>query len=139
MFENQSVGKPANQEDGKLGIQPSNQMGNLPDVHPAPQQVLSTETQLVEKERPHPVKKEPIPSNAHREYQSAKSFTPYSIKQSNNQKIPTYKMTFNMREDIYKAFNDLYANLILQGRQTEKSELICEAIQLLLKKRERES
>jgi hypothetical protein len=42
-------------------------------------------------------------------------------------------MTFNLTEDIYKAFNDLYAHRILQGRKTEKSELICEAIQLLLK------
>ena len=42
-------------------------------------------------------------------------------------------MTFNLTEETYKAFNDLYANRMLQGRKTEKSELICEAIQWLIK------
>ena len=49
------------------------------------------------------------------------------------QKVPTCKMTFNLTEDIYKAFNDLYAQRMLKGRKTEKSELICEAIQWLIK------
>ena len=60
-------------------------------------------------------------------------------KPSKNQRIPTCKMTFNLREDIHKAFNDLYANRILQGRATEKSEMICEAIQLLINMEEEQN
>ncbi|WP_213106463.1 hypothetical protein [Candidatus Protochlamydia amoebophila] len=52
---------------------------------------------------------------------------------------PTYKMTFNLTEDIYKAFNDLYANRMLKGRKTEKSEMICGAIQWLIKMEEEQT
>jgi len=45
---------------------------------------------------------------------------------------PTFKMTFNLPAEIYKAFNDLYAHRMLNGYKTEKSELICEAIKLLI-------
>lgn len=47
-------------------------------------------------------------------------------------KANSYKMTFQLSEKIYKAFNDLYAKRMLEGRKTEKSELICEAIECLL-------
>lgn len=48
-------------------------------------------------------------------------------------KLPTYKMTFILTEDSYKAFNDLYAKRMLKGCKTEKSEMICEAIDWLVK------
>lgn len=51
-------------------------------------------------------------------------------------KNTSYKMTFQLTENIYKAFNDLYAKRMLEGRKTEKSELICEAIVCLLKMEE---
>ncbi len=49
---------------------------------------------------------------------------------------PAYpeKMTFYMTPEHYKAFNDIYATRLLRGRRTEKSALICEAIELLLAK-----
>ena len=50
--------------------------------------------------------------------------------------IQTFKMTFNLTEFFYKAFNDIYAKRMLQGRKTEKSELICQAIALLVKAEE---
>ncbi len=60
----------------------------------------------------------------------------HQMKRSQNRKPPSYKMTFNLREDIYTAFNKLYAHRMLQGRMTEKSEMICEAIQCLIKMEE---
>jgi hypothetical protein len=54
-------------------------------------------------------------------------------------KLPTYKMTFTLSESIYKAFNDLYAKRMLQGRKTEKTELICEAIKWLIKMEDKQS
>lgn len=50
-----------------------------------------------------------------------------------NEKLRPCKMTFNLSEELYKAFNDLYAIRILQGKKTEKSKMLCEAIKLLLK------
>jgi len=67
------------------------------------------------------------------DFQSIRQNSIFPTSKQQSQKIPTYKMTFNLTEDIYKAFNDLYANRMLQGRKTEKSEMICEAIQWLIK------
>lgn len=55
------------------------------------------------------------------------------IRQAQPPKSETYKMTFVLPEQVYKEFNDLYAKRMLQGRKTEKSNLICEAIGWLLK------
>ncbi len=44
------------------------------------------------------------------------------------------KMTFALTPELAKGFNDLYALCILHGRKTEKSHLICEAVELLLAK-----
>ena len=41
------------------------------------------------------------------------------------------KVTLYMTEDMYKAFNDIYAQRMIEGRKTEKSALICEAVELL--------
>lgn len=57
----------------------------------------------------------------------------FPFQKQQTQKTPTYKMTFNLTEEMYKAFNALYANRIIQGRKTDKSDLISEAIQWLIK------
>jgi len=41
------------------------------------------------------------------------------------------KLTFNVNSDTFKAFNEIYAQRIIEGEKTEKSVLICEAIKLL--------
>ncbi len=42
-----------------------------------------------------------------------------------------FKMTFNVNEDTFLAFNEIYAQRMIDGNKTEKSVLICEAIKLL--------
>ena len=54
------------------------------------------------------------------------------IAKQQSTKTPSYKMTFNLTEESYKAFNDLYAKRMLLGRKTEKSEMMSEAIYLLV-------
>lgn len=44
------------------------------------------------------------------------------------------KMTMYLTEELYKAFNDIYAQRMIEGRKTEKSELICEAVRLLVER-----
>lgn len=44
------------------------------------------------------------------------------------------KVTLYLTPELHKAFNDIYAQRMLQGRKTEKSSLICEAVELLRKK-----
>lgn len=51
-------------------------------------------------------------------------------------KIPkpnTYKMTFVLTEEIYKKFNQYYAQLIYEGRPIGKSDMLCDAIATYLK------
>lgn len=61
----------------------------------------------------------------------APSYPPMKPQQSPKQ--ASYKMTFNLSEKAFKLFNDLYAKRMLKGRKTEKSDLICEAIEWLAK------
>lgn len=77
--------------------------------------------------------KETLQQLVHPEIQQPKQTDVFPVKQVQPQKAPTYKMTFMLTEDIYKAFNDLYARRMLQGRKTEKSDLICEAVEWLIK------
>ena len=44
------------------------------------------------------------------------------------------KMTLYLSERLFKAFNNIYAKRMLEDRKTDKSELICEAIELLIQK-----
>ena len=152
MFENQSVGKPGNQKDGKPEAQQTTQLDSQqpmnpvsqtaihpevqPAVHPTTQQTIFPNHHQPGQVAIHPAGKMEVHSDVKPESQPTRHPTIFSTKQSKNQKIPTCKMTFNIREDIHKAFHDLYANRILQGRATEKSEMICEAIQLLIKMEE---
>jgi hypothetical protein len=144
IFENQPVGKPDSQKDGKPEIkeptqldvqQPKNpiiQTAAHPEVQPAISQTIFPSPQPAGQPLVHPLGNMAAQPDVKPEPQPVRQPTIFSSKQSRNQKIPTCKMTFNLREDIHKAFNDLYANRILQGRATEKSEMICEAIQLLI-------
>lgn len=62
---------------------------------------------------------------------AAPSYPPMKPQQSS--KLASYKMTFNLSEKAFKTFNDLYAKRMLKGCKTEKSDLICEAIEWLAK------
>ena len=154
MFGDQSVGKPGAQQDSNPEVKQTNQLDSqqpthpvsqtatLPEVQPsAPpsfQQAAIPLTHPVGHTAVHPVGKMGVHTDSKLEPQPSRQPTILS-KQSKNQRIPTCKMTFNLREDIHKAFNDLYANRILQGRATEKSEMICEAIQLLINMEEEQT
>ena len=136
MFGDQSVGNPAGHPSSDLEIkqvmQPDVQQSINPDGQPSnlpySQQSAMPSVHLAEG----------MESQKNVKPSLQLVSQPNSLsKPSKNQRIPTCKMTFNLREDIHKAFNDLYANRILQGRASEKSEMICEAIQLLINKEER--
>lgn len=148
MFDSKSVGKPDIQKDGnpeaKQTTQPDVQQSINPVIHTAahpeiqPSVPPSFQQAAIPLPHPvghtaiHPVGRMEAQEDIRPEIQPSRQPSIFSTKQSKNQKIQTYKMTFNIREDIHKAFHDLYANRILQGRATEKSEMICEAIQLLI-------
>ncbi len=141
MYDNQSVGKMDNQKDGKpeskQTIQPEVQLENKPDSQPVGSPSFQEISQSLNNKAGHTTiqqngKLETNP-DVKQETQTTRPTTIFPTTKQQTQKIPTYKMTFNLTEDIYKAFNDLYANRMLQGRKTEKSEMICEAIQWLIK------
>lgn len=148
MFDSKSVGKPDVQKDGNPEIKQTNQLDSQQTMHPVSQTATLPEVQppvspsfqqaAITLPHPvghtavHPVGRMETQEDIRPEIQPSRQPSIFSTKQSKNQKIQTYKMTFNIREDIHKAFHDLYANRILQGRATEKSEMICEAIQLLI-------
>lgn len=153
LFEDQSVGKPVNQKDGKPEIKQSNQLdiqkstkpvsqaATHPEVQPSSQplhqQTISPNPHLHGQPTTQPVGKMETQTDVNPEPQTARQPTIFSTKQPKNQKVPTFKMTFNLREDIHKAFNDLYAHRILRGEAPEKSEMICEAIEWLIKMEEK--
>ena len=141
MYDSQPVGKLDSQKDGipdiKQTIQPAIHIGNFPDVHPSgnpsvhePIQPISHKTALPAIHQAGSLENNP---DLRQDTQLARQTTIFPNTRQQTHKIPTYKMTFNLTEDIYKSFNDLYAHRMLQGRKTEKSEMICEAIQWLIK------
>lgn len=141
MYDNQPVGKLDNQEESKPEIKKT--------IHPIKQKENKPEEQTSDKpfnqEKNQPVghksgNKTNQPSgqpeiqlDRKQDFQSIRQNSIFPTSKQQTQKVPTYKMTFNLTEDIYKAFNDLYANRMLKGCKTEKSEMICEAIQWLIK------
>lgn len=141
MYDNQPVGKLDNQEESKPGIKPTNQPINRKEINPDDQPTNNPLNQ--EKSQPvshNPGNKTNQPSgqpeiqlDRKQDFQSIRQNSIFPTSKQQTQKVPTYKMTFNLTEDIYKAFNDLYANRMLKGCKTEKSEMICEAIQWLIK------
>lgn len=141
MYDNQSVGKLDIQEETKpesqQSTQPTKQKVNKPEDQPT---ISPFNQEQPELDNPKNGRKTNQPSgqpeiqlDRKQDFQSIRQNSIFPTSKQQTQKIPTYKMTFNLTEDIYKAFNDLYANRMLQGRKTEKSEMICEAIQWLIK------
>lgn len=141
MYDNQSVGKLDIQEEtkpeSKQSSQPTKQKVNKPNDQPAispfNQEYSELDNQKNGRKTNQPSGQPEIQLDRKQDFQSIRQNSIFPASKQQTQKIPTYKMTFNLTEDIYKAFNDLYANRMLQGRKTEKSEMICEAIQWLIK------
>ena len=129
---NQKVSKPENKQNKhpvkQQEINQANRPTGNPASHKTKQAVVHTTIQQTENLERH--------LDAKQEYPMNRQAVIFPTSKQQTQKVPTYKMTFNLTEDIYKAFNDLYANRMLQGRKTEKSEMICEAIQWLIKMEE---
>ncbi len=140
MYDNQTVGKldvqeeikTENKQSSQTEIQPdyqtTNKEANHEEKHLESQKFDKKTTQLSDNPENH--------VNHKQDFQSNRQTSLFLSSKQQIQKIHTYKMTFNLTEEIYKAFNDLYANRMLQGRKTEKSEMICEAIQWLIKMEE---
>lgn len=155
MIGNQTVGKPGNQEAGDLekkqpdhpesrkainpSIRPKSKPASQPSASPGLQEDGNPNNHSSGQMAIHPSGKFETHVDVKPEVQLVRQSAVFPVKQQQNQKIPTYKMTFNLREDIHKAFNDLYANRILRGCMTEKSEMICEAIQWLIKMEEEQA
>ena len=148
MYEDQSVGKMEKNQAGQPDIQltnnlekhPTNKPSKKPVVqknnHPPIQETIYPANQLNNKLSKQLNDKMDIQENSLMENHATKQPPLFPTKQMQTQKMPACKMTFNLSEGIYKAFNDLYAQRMLQGRKTEKSDLICEAIQWLIKMEE---
>ena len=140
MYDSQPVGKLDTQNDGKPDVKetshPEKQFGNIPDSQPPGNPSAHESIQPISHKSILPAIRqgEGMENNPdfRQDAQLARQTTIFNTRPQ-EQKIPTYKMTFNLTEDIYKSFNDLYAHRMLQGRKTEKSEMICEAIQWLIK------
>jgi hypothetical protein len=146
---------PANKKNGKVTAQLNNQPAFQEPNHLDYQEVEQPESQVNQRSEAqapnfsethiHRRKTEPAPGSLEtpinrkwgEQDQTEKGATrTFITKGPYPQKPATFKMTFNLTEEIYKAFNDLYAKRMLQGRKTEKSELICEAIQWLIQMEE---
>jgi hypothetical protein len=157
MYEDESVGKLGKRKVGHPDKQLSSQAGSQPHTHqeinpPLHSDMNSSSVTLgnesgntfnqpaIQESNQPSIWKTGNPDNQsldRMDSQITRQPSIYPTKQIQAQKMPTCKMTFNLTEDIYKAFNDLYAKRMLQGRKTEKSELICEAIQWLIKMEEK--
>lgn len=129
MYDNQPVGNLDNQKEMKKETQQTIQPENNPDFQSDGNPYFHTENNKNVQKTFH---QNGNMGNGIQENNTS-TRSPLFLAKQQTQKTSTYKMTFNLTEDIYKAFNDLYANRMLQGRKTEKSELICEAIQWLIK------
>lgn len=139
MFDSKPVGKPGIQKNGKEEIKESIHLDIQQPINPIIQTTNNPETQPTSQKPTQPASQPPgkmeNQPDGNPEIQMARQASVFSTK-PHSPKEPTYKMTFNLTQEIYKAFNDLYANRMHQGKKTEKSELICEAIQWLIKMEE---
>ncbi len=143
------TGKLDNQLDGNPKKQKARQQSNTPvrqiedsmvmkreiSSHEdlGDQQQATTQGQLSQINTPKPIVEQPLWRDEHQRQESSAN---YSAQRYSPAPVQTFKMTFNLTESFYKAFNDIYAKRLLQGRKTEKSELICQAIALLVKAEE---
>jgi len=156
MYEDQPVGKPGIQNNEQQDIQNNSQtdihMNIKPTSHTLGNQKIQPSIQSgkiqtqttfqdtiipkVDLRLQHAVNQNPTSEfHVNREIDQVLTRQPVNLPSSQTQasKMQTYKMTFNLPENVYKAFNDLYAQRMLQGRKTEKANLICEAIDWLVK------
>jgi len=134
MFDNQSVGKMENQLSGNTTKQPPIHTTTNPDYQllngkktthkNTTSQPTTQETNQPENQPPKKTDNQPT------------NFNDFSMKKQQTSKPASYKMTFNLTEEAYTAFNKVYATRLLQGKKTEKSDLICEAIHWLIQMEE---
>lgn len=133
MYDNQSVGNMEIQEgrqpENQEAIQPEKNIVRNTDNKETIQPSIHTDGKNINQTTEHLES----PLDNRQDFQRIRQSSIFTPPKQQTQKLQTYKMTFNLTEDIYKAFNDLYAHRMLQGRKTDKSELICEAIQWLVK------
>ena len=127
MYDNQPVGKLENQENIHPDLQKVGQTTIQTNNKPSEQ----LNDHITKQQSEQPVVHKPVLETHQNKMEIEKEmFVPRMKPQMI--KEPTFKMTFNLPPEIYKAFNDLYAYRMLNGYKTEKSELICEAIKLLI-------
>jgi hypothetical protein len=143
MYDNQQVGKLEAQEGIKPENKQPNQQETQPDYQTTKKQSNQQENQLeTQKHGKKTTQLSGIPEkqiSSKHDFQTSQPISLFPSPKQQIQKAPIYKMTFNLTEEVYKAFNDLYAKRMLQGRKTEKSEMICEAIQWLIKMEEEQT
>lgn len=150
-LENPKTGKPAKQEKRKsfknlavdLDNHPVNQPSDYPENHISGQSAnqvkrkqsnnisMGLDNQPSSKVASQQVGNVEIHKTIYPDSQLNGQISGLASQQS--QKPPSYKMTFNLNEKSFTAFNDLYAQRMLKGRKTEKSDMICEAIDWLIK------
>lgn len=138
MYDDKAVGQLDNQKDGNTeinqNIQPAiqyeNKLDNQTARNPTYQESIQPTNHQAGQTSNHPQES----SQKYGSLQSEPGIRQMIVLGGRQQtpKVQTYKMTFNLSEDIYKAFNHLYAQRMIEGRKTEKSELICEAITWLI-------
>jgi len=137
MYDNQEVGNMVIQQNGSPEIKQTNhpviQKVSNPLTHPDSQPNILPDGKINEHKNSHTPNNTSIHKAGNTETHLIKEHHLSPATKPPMQKVQTYKMTFNLTEDTYKAFNDLYATRMLQGRKTEKSEMICEAIEWLIK------
>jgi len=122
LYEGKTVGKTVKQKESNPE--------RKEEIQPDSQNKISQSSQ----ERSHPTNQldRQMENNLDVRQESHSAPSVYLNAKPQMQKMQTYKMTFNLTEDVYKAFNDLYAQRMLQGRKTDKSDMICEAIHWLI-------
>jgi hypothetical protein len=116
------------QQAERLAFQESNQPVNQQASKPASQQPNKSEIdnkQVDTQQAEHIVEQQ----NNKPETQYAPRFSNVTVEKEKI--IYGKKMTFYLSQELYDAFHEVYAKRMLQGRKTEKSMLLCEAIELL--------
>lgn len=133
MYEDQSVGKLDNQKSGHPYKQQVGQTTIKPDKNIVENQTNQKDEGFRRSFNNELDGKEDLQEKGQKETRLVDNVVRFSARQAQPQKALTYKMTFILTEEIYKAFNDLYAQRMLKGRKSEKSVMICEAIEWLIK------
>jgi len=139
MYGNQSVGNLNSQEEIKQDNKQFNKTAFHGDARQEPlknEAILDHASDYVDTHKAGNMDIHPSsPVEAHlsykQDFQEKRNNAAETIVKQQQTKAITYKMTFSLTEEAHKAFNDLYALRMINGRKTEKSVLICEAIDLL--------